>query len=116
MAEPADQMVAMLQRILLEALEERRGLIAFSRIEAVEMDRLAREYERRALDRVRGELERLPPAGIVLNLRNRLTRMDEQLSDLEGQRTVGDSSRRLARDDITWRAFEDLASLLGVEA
>lgn len=104
-----------LQRMILEALEERRGLIAYSRIEAMEMDRLAREYERKALDSIRTEIERLQIAGVALNLRNRLGRMDEQLADLEGQGQIAETSRRLQRDDITWRAFEDVAAILGVE-
>jgi hypothetical protein len=104
-----------LQRMVLEALEERRSLIAYSRIEAVEMDRLAREYERKALDGIRAEIERLQSGGVALNLRNRLGRMDEQLAALEGQAQIAETSRRLQRDDITWRAFEDVASILGVE-
>lgn len=110
-----EAIVQRLQRMVLDALEERRGLIAYSRIEALEMDRLAREYERAALDGIRSEIERLQTGGVALNLRNRLGRMDEQLADLERQMEIAETSRRLARDDIIWRAFEDVASILGVE-
>ncbi len=111
-----DPMLVEARRAVLEALEQRRGLIAFSKIEALEMDRLARQYELAALERVRGELDRLPPKGLAMSLRNLLERMDDQLKDLEAQTGIAESSRRLARDDITWRAFEDVAALLGIES
>lgn len=105
-----------LRRMVLEALEQRRGLIAFSKIEAVEMDRLARDYELAALRQVRGELDRLPARGVAASLRTVLDRMDAQLKDLEAATGIAESSRRLQRDDITWRTFEDVAALLGLEA
>ena len=110
-----DRLLAKLQRIVLDTLEQRRGLVAFSKIEAVEMDRLAREYEQRALERVRGELKELPPKDMVLDLHSRLERMDEQLAALNEQAGIAEASRRLQRDDITWRTFEDVAALLGIE-
>ena len=48
-----DPLLVPLRRAVLEALEQRRGLVAFSKIEAREMDRLARQYELQALERVR---------------------------------------------------------------
>ena len=111
-----DPLLVEIRRTVLEALEQRRGLIAFSRIEALEMDRLARQYELAALEQVRGELDRLPPKGLALSLRNLLERMDAQLSDLEAQASIAESSRRLQRDDVTWRTFEDAAALLGIES
>ncbi|HEV8338632.1 MAG TPA: hypothetical protein VGR25_03120 [bacterium] len=111
----ADAVLTELQRILLEALELRRGLIAYSKIEAAEMDRLARDYEQQALDRVRGELERLPSGGVALAVRQRLGQMDEALAVLADRSDIAERSRRLERDDITWRTFEDVASLLGIE-
>jgi hypothetical protein len=110
-----DRLLAQLQRIVLDTLEQRRGLVAFSKIEAAEMDRLAREYEQRALERVRGELKELPPKDMVLDLHSRLERMDEQLAALNEQAGIAEASRRLQRDDITWRTFEDVAALLGIE-
>lgn len=114
-AQPVEGLRA-LQAIVLEALDERRGLVAFSKIEALEMDRLAREYERRALDRLREALARMPEEAAALAVRQRLARMEEQLAELEGQTGIAETSRRLQRDEITWRAFEDVAALLGVEA
>lgn len=111
-----DPVLAAMQRLVLETLEQRRGLIAFSKIEAQEMDQLAREYERRALERLRGELDPLPPKGVAGGLRALLERMDEQLTALEGQVGIAEASRRLQRDEITWRAFEDAAALLGIES
>lgn len=112
----ADPALVELQRIFLEALERRRGLIAFSKIEAAEMDRLAREYEQQALDRVRGELERFPPTGVALAVGHRLAQMDAALTTLAERTDIAERSQRLERDDITWRAFEDVASLLGIES
>jgi len=112
----ADRELDPLRSAVLEALEQRRGLIAFSKIEAREMDRLARQYELQALERVRGELERLPPRGVAAALRTRLERMDAQLANLAAQRGIAEASRDLERDEITWRAFEDVAGLLGIEA
>jgi hypothetical protein len=109
-----DRLLAQLQRIVLDTLEQRRGLVAFSKIEAAEMDRLAREYEQRALERLRGELKELPPKGMVLDLHSRLERMDEQLAALNEQAGIAEASRRLQRDDITWRTFEAVAALLGI--
>lgn len=112
----ADPVLTELQRIFLEALELRRGLIAYSKIEAAEMDRLARDYEQQALEHVRAELERLPSGGVALAVRQRLGQMDEALSALADRADIAERSRRLERDDITWRAFEDLASLLEIES
>ncbi len=111
-----DPLTAPLRRMILETLEQRRGLIAYSKIEAQEMDRLARQYELDALEQIRGELERLPPKGIAAALRNVLERMQEQLSALDTQAGIAEVSRRLQRDDITWRTFEDVAALLGIES
>src|SRR3972149_5466349 len=54
-----DPMLVAARRAVLEALEQRRGLIAFSKIEALEMDRLARQYEVTALERLRGGLDKV---------------------------------------------------------
>jgi hypothetical protein len=80
------------------------------------MDRLAREYEQQALEHVRAELERLPSGGVALAVRQRLGQMDEALSALADRADIAERSRRLERDDITWRAFEDVASLLEIES
>ncbi|HEU5298221.1 MAG TPA: hypothetical protein VFW08_01890 [bacterium] len=99
---------------LLEAMDSRRELVAYSRMEAVEMDRRARDVERGALDRVRELLA--PGAGdpVLQQVRVRLQRMDEQLEALRARTDIQDRSRALEQDDITWRTFEDIAWLLGI--
>lgn len=102
------------REIIIRAMESRRELVAFSKMEAVEMDRLARALERDALEQLRA----LPPAApgeqVLHQIWTRLARMDETLSELGGRQDVGDHSRALERDDITWRAFEDIGWLLGI--
>jgi hypothetical protein len=51
----------------------------------------------------------------VVNVRERLERMDEQLQQLSGREGVSEKSLNLERDDITWRAFEEVVWLLGIE-
>lgn len=100
--------------VLLEAMESRRDLVAFNRMDALEMDRRARQVERDALERIRA----LPPAptgGAELQqARTRLARMDEALETLAQRTDIADRSRALEQDDITWRTFEDVAWLLGI--
>jgi hypothetical protein len=100
--------------VVLEAMESRRDLVAFNRMEALEMDRRARQVERDALERLR---EMLPPAAAETELqqaRTRLARMDEALDALARRADIADRSRALEQEDITWRAFEDVAWLLGI--
>lgn len=100
--------------VVNQAIESRRGLAAFSRLEAVEMDRQARAVERDALEAVR----RLVPAAAadqhLGQVRLRLVRMDTSLAELNVRQDIPESSRALERDDITWRAFEDISWLLGL--
>lgn len=95
-------------------MESRRELVAYSKLEAVEMDRQAREVERTALD----ELRKLLPGTVadqqLSQVQTKLMRMDETLEDLAGRQDIQDRSRSLERDDITWRTFEDISWLLGV--
>ena len=44
------------REIAIAALEERRGLVIYSRIDAQEMDQMARKVERDALDHIRAAL------------------------------------------------------------
>lgn len=100
--------------IIVRAMESRRELVAYSKLEAVEMDRQAREVERTALD----ELRKLLPGTVadqqLSQVQTKLMRMDETLEDLAGRQDIQDRSRSLERDDITWRTFEDISWLLGV--
>ncbi len=99
---------------LIAALEARRGLVAFSRLEAVEMDQHARTVERGALDQIRGLLSNAPVDSELQQVQTRLGRMEEALQGLAAQTNIQERSRALERDDITWRAFEDIAWLLGM--
>lgn len=104
-----------LREIAIEALEERRGLVVYSKIEAQEMDRLARNVERDALEKIRSTL----PDGSVLfevqQVQDRLLQMDGKLAELDAREEISDRSRQLERDDIVWRAFEEIVALLGIE-
>ncbi len=107
---PLDQVRA----VFLEAMESRRDLVAFNRMDALEMDRRARGVERDALERVRGLLPETPRDAELQQARTRLTRMDDALQALSQRTDIGDRSRALEQDDITWRTFEDVAWLVGV--
>ena len=97
---------------VLLALDNRRGLVAFSRLEAREMDQRAREVEREALEQIRKLLPMASQGQRLQQLRTRLDRMDEALQELAGRQDIHDRSRALERDDIIWRAFEDISWLL----
>lgn len=94
------------------ALDNRRGLVAFGRLEARELDQQARTVEREALEQVRKLLPAAPTSPLLLQLRTRLDRMDEALQALAGRKDISERSRALERDDITWRAFEDISWLV----
>jgi len=104
-----------LREIAIEALEERRGLVVYSKMEAQEMDQLARKVEQEALEQIRSAL---PESSILLEiqqLQDRLQHMDGKLAELDAREEISDRSRRLERDDIIWRAFEEVVVLLGIE-
>ncbi len=108
------QILERVRRVLAGAMESRRGLVAFSRLEAIEMDRQAREVERDALTQARALLPEIIGDPQLHQVKTRLVRMDEQLEDLAGRTEIQERSRALERDDITWRTFEDMAWLLSV--
>lgn len=101
-----------IRTVLSGALESRRELVAFSRMEAIEMDRRAREVEREALGQVRALLPEIVGDPRLHQVRTHLLRMDEHLEELAGRTDIQERSRALERDDITWRTFEDLVGLL----
>jgi hypothetical protein len=115
MREPVDALLKMLRQTVIEALEERRGLVIYSRMEAQEMDRLARKLERDALERVRSSLPDSIEAAEIAGIRARLQRMDEQVRELDARDDLPETSQQLERDDITWRTFEEVVWLLGIE-
>lgn len=101
-----------LRKVAGDALETRRGLIAFSKMDAIEMDRRARTLEREALDRMKALLPAMPAAAVLHQLRTRLQRMDDHLGELASKEGIAETSRMLESDDIVWRAFEDVLELL----
>lgn len=114
MPEKAKTLLDQVRGVFLEAMESRRDLVAFNRMEALEMDRHARRVEREALERARALIPVHAPEPELQQARTRLVRMDEALETLTARTDVGDRSRALEQDDITWRTFEDVAWLLGI--
>ncbi len=108
------QVLVTARTILVRAIEERRGLVAFSRLEAIEMDRRAREVERDALEQLRQVIPAMPVDRSLHGIKNRLHRMEEHLEELAARQGIQERSRALEQDDIRWRAFEDIISLLGL--
>jgi hypothetical protein len=111
----SERVVTQLREIMRAAVEERRGLVVYARLEPVEMDRLARRVERETLEKVRRVLMEDPGDEHVMGLRNRLKRMDDELSALGDLGGIQEASRQMQTDEIVWQAFEDIASLLGVQ-
>lgn len=109
-----EEILREIRKILARAVEERRGFVAFSRLEAREMDRMARERERKAIEEVRAILPEAPFHDLLYQVLLRLRRMDEQLQALEAREGILETSRQLERDEITWQAFEDLCGILGL--
>jgi maltooligosyltrehalose synthase len=107
------KLLAEVRTVMLNAIESRRGLAAFSRMEAVEMDRQARAVERETLEQLREMLGAARADQHLAQVKTRLARMDESLTALDARQDIRDVSRGLERDEITWRAFEDISWLLG---
>ena len=111
----SEQVLKQLQGVVADAIEERRGLVVYSRLEPLEIDRLARRVERETIEKLRGLLPASTDDQRVAGLRNRLRRMEEELEQLEGLVDIRDQSRRMQSDEIVWQAFEDVAWMLGIE-
>ena len=111
----SDHVVKQLQGVVSEAIEERRGLVVYSRLQPVEIDRMARRVERDTIEKIRGLLSESTDDQRVVGLRNRLRRMEDELEQLEGLADIRDQSRSLQSDEIVWQAFEDIAWMLGIE-
>jgi hypothetical protein len=110
----AQQVVAAVRAVLVQALEDRRGLVVYTRLDALEMDQRARAVEREALEKVRRLLQGAPADRLLDQVRLRLGRMDDALAALAARTGIEERSKALERDDIVWRAFEDIAWLLGL--
>ena len=111
----SEQVLQQLQGLVTEAIEERRGLVVYSRLQPVEIDRLARRVERETIEKVRGMLPDTSLDQRVMGLRNRLQKMQDELDQLEGLIDIRDRSRQMQSDEIVWQAFEDIAWMLGIE-
>lgn len=113
--ETAKPLLKQVREIAIAALEERRGLVIYSRIDAQEMDQMARKVERDALDNIRAALPETLDVAELVGVRQRLQRMDEQVTELDTKEDIAERSRGLERDDIIWKAFEEVVYLLGIE-
>lgn len=100
--------------VIVKAMESRRELVAYSKLEAVEMDRYAREVERGALEELGKLLPNAPAGEQLYQVKTKLNWMEQQLAELDGRKEIQERSRALERDEITWRTFEDVSWLLGV--
>ncbi|MGQ0571113.1 MAG: hypothetical protein ACT4P5_16550 [Armatimonadota bacterium] len=113
--EVRDPLLKRLRETAIAALEERRGLVVYSRMDAQEMDRLARQVELDALEKIRAALPDTLDTAEIAGIRGRLQRMDDQVKELDAKEDIPERSRALERDDITWRTFEEVVWLLGIE-
>lgn len=111
----SEEILKRIQSVVSEAIEERRGLIVYSRLEPIEMDRLARRVERDAVEKIRALLPDETTDQRVLGLRNRLRRMADEMDELGEQGQIREHSRQMQNDEIVWQTFEDIAWMLGVQ-
>lgn len=111
----SEDLLKRIQSVVSGAVEERRGLVVYSRLEPIEMDRLARRVERDTLEKIRGLLPEETADQRVLGLRNRLRRMADELDELGDQGQIREHSRQMQNDEIVWQTFEDIAWMLGVQ-
>ncbi len=108
------RLVEELRAVVREAVAERRGWVAFTQLAAAELDRRARETERRALEQVAARLPGQPALPVLRELAAALEAMRRGLEDLEGRTGIRAESRALAQDELVWQTFERVASLLDV--
>ena len=111
----SEQVLKQLQGVVTAAMEERRGLVVYSRLQPVEIDRMARRVERDAIEKVRGLLGETTTDQRMVGLGNRIRRMAEELDQLEGLGEIREQSRQMQTDEIVWQTFEDIAWMLGVQ-
>jgi hypothetical protein len=108
------EVLTRIQRVVSDAVDERRGLVIHSRLTPVEVDRVARRVERSALEKIGDLLKDQTTEGRVARVRNRLDRMRDELQELGEQGQIRETSRQMQTDEIVWQAFEDIAGMLGV--
>ncbi|MDR5682688.1 MAG: hypothetical protein QN163_01500 [Armatimonadota bacterium] len=109
-----EQIVAQIRTVIHEAIAERRGLVAFTKLEALEMDRLARKTEREALARAAALLPEVAFRWEINEIRDAIAEMERQLAGVDELTGIRDASRALARDEVIWQTFERVAQLLGL--
>lgn len=114
MAKDEQGTLASAREVILAAMETRRGLVAYARLEAIEMDRRARDVERDALEQLRQLVPENPFDDQLLGIANRMQQMDIRLEELAARPELPVRSRTLEEDDIRWRAFEDISWMLEV--
>jgi len=108
------RLIEELRALVREAIAERRGLVAFTRLSGAELDRMARETERRALERLASRLPEDVRVAPLPELAEALRAMNRELEALEAREGLRTESRALARDEVVWQTFERVAALLGV--
>lgn len=106
------ELTSKIRKIVVDAAEGRRGLIAYTKMEAMDMDRRARALERDALERLKKILPAMPALPLLHQIQLRVARMDEHLEELSARQGIAEISRTLESDDIVWRAFEDILEML----
>ncbi|MDR7415763.1 MAG: hypothetical protein QN193_00800 [Armatimonadota bacterium] len=110
-----EEILTRIRAIVREAAAERRGLVAYTQLQARELDRLARSTEREALDRVAALVPEAAFRPELVQIREALVRMQSALAEIEARTDIHESSRRLARDEVVWETFERVLALLGYE-
>lgn len=111
----SEHLLKQVQGVVVAAMEERRGLVVYSRLQPIEIDRMARRVERDAIEKVRGLLPETTADQRMVGLGNRLRRMAEELDQLEGLGEIREQSRQMQTEEIVWQTFEDIAWMLGVQ-
>jgi hypothetical protein len=75
---------------------------------------MARDTERRALERVGGMIPRGVGNPVLREVATLLEAMHQELDQLERATGLRPESRALGRDEVVWQTFERVAALLGV--
>jgi hypothetical protein len=109
-----EQIVAQIRTVIQEAVAERRGLVAFTKIQALEMDRLARKTERDALTSAAALLPEVAFRQEIVEIRDAIAEMERQLAGVDQLTGIRDTSRALARDEVIWQTFEQVSRVLGL--
>jgi len=104
--------ISKIRNVVEEALTERRGIVAYARLEAEEMDRMARNTERDALDKTRQILPETGGDAEIVQVRAAFAWLDEEFAKIDALEGIRESSRSLQRDEVTWQAFERVVQAL----